>query len=129
MFRSLIALIVALVLTIAGITEPAYADSSNSNLLFVDSNIINNSGYANVNNWNDSFNSLHFPELENIGEKIFDTVVDGFIKTGGFAIGGALACYALDGIATTIFPPAAAAVAFCPVVGAASGGAKAFAGI
>ncbi|MEH2041615.1 hypothetical protein [Nostoc sp.] len=98
--------------------------------MLVDTNItIKNLGDGSVNNWNDSFNHPYYPEPKTITEKLANSVVNGFVTIGGFAVGGSLACYALDGIATMLFPPAAAAAAFCPAVGAMSGGAKAFAAI
>jgi hypothetical protein len=125
MFRSLIAVIVALAIAVVGVVKPAYAYSSDSNMGLVNPPITIN-GDGNSVSFNDSFN--RFADEGTIKEPS-DAFVDGLVKgiaeTTGVVIGGIAVCYALDGIATAFFPPAAAAAAFCPTIGTAGGGAKA----
>jgi len=127
MFRILIAFVMVLTISIAGIVEPAYAYATIPDVP-VNSTITINQGNDSLVNLN-SFNKLASTDenATNSSSEVFaDRVIDGVKTTAGYVIGGAIACYALDGFATLVFPPAAALSAFCPGVGAAAGGAKAF---
>lgn len=125
MFRSLITVIVALAIAVVGVVKPAYAYSSDSNMGLVNPPITIN-GNGNSVSFNDSFDRFADERTINSPSDAFvDGVVKGIAGTTGVVIGGTLVCYALDGIATAFFPPAAAAAAFCPSIGAAGGGAKA----
>lgn len=125
MFRSLIAVIVALAIAVVGVVKPAYAYSSDSGMELVNPPIVIN-GNDNSVSFYDSFD--HFADEEPIKEPsdaFVEGLVNGIVQTTGFMVGGTLVCYALDGIATAFFPPAAAAAAFCPAIGTAGGGAQA----
>jgi hypothetical protein len=125
MFRSLIAIIVALSIAGVGVVKPAYAYSSDSNMGLVNPPITIN-GDGNSVSFNDSFNRFADEgTIKSSSDAFADSLVKGIVETTGFVVGGTLVCYALDGIATAFFPPAAAAAAFCPSIGAAGGGAKA----
>jgi hypothetical protein len=50
------------------------------------------------------------------------SVVNGATETLGWAMGAVAVCYAVNGIASMGFPPAAVLAAYCPAIGAASGG-------
>lgn len=125
MFRSLIAVIVALAIAVVGVVKPAYAYSSDSGVMPVNPSITIN-GNGNSVSFNDSFNRFVDEEtIKSPSNALADGLVKGIAETTGVVIGGMLVCYALDGIATAFFPPAAAAAAFCPAIGTAGGGAKA----
>ncbi|MCC5603801.1 hypothetical protein [Nostoc favosum] len=125
MLRYLIAIIVALAISITGITRPAYAYTNNFAGFPPNSDITIHQG----DNSSINFNYANSPDSErspNDPSQVFvNGVVNGAVTTAGVAVGGALVCYALDGIATAFFPPAASLAVFCPAVGAASGGTKA----
>lgn len=119
MLRGLIALVLAFAIAITGMANPAYAYSDNSTAqapIIVDNRGDNNS--ININ----SGNGYGSDPLNNPSNSFVDGLINGAATTAGFAVGGAIVCYALDGVATMFFPPASAAAAFCPTVGAAVGG-------
>ncbi len=98
MFRSLIAVIVALAIAVVGVVKPAYAYSSDSNMGLVNPPITIN-GDGNSVSFNDSFN--RFADEGTIKEPS-DAFVDGLVKgiaeTTGVVIGGIVVCYALNGM-------------------------------
>src|SRR6478672_3687790 len=93
MFKNLIAFFVALTIMLTGVVSPAYAESN----IAPESTII---AESNV--------------VEDLGQKIVE-VTEGIAAT-------VIVCYAIDGIAATFFPPAAALSAFCPTAGLGSTG-------
>lgn len=120
MVRGLIALVIAFVITISGFAKPAYAGSINSNYLANSYAVVNTPEDINSIDIIDSFNSsdiytTHAPN------SFIDGLINGALSTLGVAIGGAIVCYTLDGVATVFFPPAGALSAFCPAVGGAFG--------
>jgi hypothetical protein len=123
MFRSFIALLVVFTIVFLGIINPAYAASREADIMPRSFPItINNKGNDNSVYFNTSFNSSDDKRAtEDLSEELLDSVINGIVTTAGVAIGGAVVCYAFDGIATAFFPPAAALAAFCPGVGAATG--------
>lgn len=117
MLKTLIVLIVAIVIGIVGLSEPSYAYTNDYNNLSI-------SHHQNLTE-GDNVNSVASEETTEEPSKVFVTgVMNGAITTAGVAVGGALICLTLDGIASAFFPPAASLSIFCPAVGAASGGAK-----
>lgn len=125
MFRSLMAVIVALAIAIVGVVKPAYAYSSDSGVMPVNSSVVIN-GNDNSVSFYDSFDSFADEgTIKSPSDAFADGLVKGIAETTGVVIGGIVVCYALNGIATAFFPPAAAAAAFCPAIGTAGGGAKA----
>jgi len=117
MFRGLIALLIACVLTLTGLTAPAYADSNHVGGLSMGAKqLFDSHDIIIVNPPQPDFPSPgrweHF--LKGLG--------DGALETAGLTIGGAAVCFAVDGVATTFFPPAAALLAYCPGFGATIGG-------
>lgn len=120
MLRKLIALVIIFAITFAGFVDPACADSSKVEIMPANS-LIEVRGNNNSLNFNNSFNDSS-SGFEGPVSDFFNAVVDGAVKTVGVAVGGVLACYTIDGIATMFFPPAATLSAFCPSFGAASGG-------
>ncbi|MCC5603802.1 hypothetical protein [Nostoc favosum] len=134
MFRNLIAIIVAIAIAIAGAIEPAYAYTNDSSGVSVSHHIhitqgdnssvslyqnqgemhlsINQGNYGTVN-LNHINNSADKYTTENSSESLIDNVVTGVVENAVTVIGGAMACYALDGIATAFFPPAAVLAPFC----------------
>jgi hypothetical protein len=106
MLRNLVALMLTFVVGIMGIVQPAYAMTNPE---------IGNNVYV-----NNSFNLTQ--EHENLALSFIESVGKGATTTVGVAVGGLIACYAIDGVATVFFPPAAALSAFCPAIGATSGG-------
>jgi hypothetical protein len=122
MIRGLIAVIVALAITITGFVKPAYAYSSDLVVLSV------NPPHATTLNSEDGSTASIGYAIQDATEHLVTIVSKGFAETVAYAIGAGAACYILDGVATMFFPPAAAAAAFCPVVGgtgAVFGGTKA----
>jgi hypothetical protein len=121
MLRKFIAFAVAFALTLTGIMGPAYADSSSLGISF-DNHKENNS--AEYYTYGDSYygNTSQDP-----AEQFAESLVQGAVGMAGMIVGGTITCLALDGIATVVFPPAAALAAFCPAIGGASGGAGAIA--
>ncbi len=122
MVRGLIALVIATILAVSGIAQPAYALSGFNNStagspinILGNNNTVNVNPYPLVNGYNDG------PDTSN---SLGSSIKRGFLTVGGYAIGGAAACYALDTVATMVFPPAAMAAAFCPALGVASSGSK-----
>jgi hypothetical protein len=125
MFRSFIAVIVALAIAVVGVVKPAYAYSIDSNMGLVNPPITIN-GNGNSVSFNDSFERFDDEgTIERPSDAFANGLMKGIAETTGVVIGGIVVCYALDGIATVFFPPAAAAAAFCPAIGTAGGGAKA----
>ncbi|MEA5419161.1 hypothetical protein VB712_07955 [Spirulina sp. CCNP1310] len=61
---------------------------------------------------------------KNRANQFFDSVIDGAINTAGVAVGATLLCYGADGLATTVFPPAAALAPFCTSIPGLFVGAK-----
>lgn len=123
MLRKLIAIILILTVAITGFVTPAYASSTNS-LIIIDNH---KEIYSNDNNYNYAERTT-----ENSSEKFINSFIDGMTNTAGALAGAVAVCFALDGLATTIFPPAATLAAFCPslgggaaVVGSSAGGAAA----
>lgn len=51
-----------------------------------------------------------------IGDRLVDAAIDGATETLGYAAGMLAVCYAADGLATTVFPPAAALAPVCQVI-------------
>lgn len=117
MLQKLIALVLAFALVLTGIIEPAYADSSYSGIIFDNHKETNSTDYYNYGS-SDYGNNRKDPS-----DQFIDSIVQGVVTTTGLAVGGVVTCYALDGIATAFFPPAAALAAFCPAIGGATGGA------
>lgn len=115
MLRKLIAIILGLAVAITGFVTPAHAYSANSGIVFDHHQESYSTGYGYSGGTTE----------DNLSEEFVNGVVDGIVTTTGLAIGGVVACYALDGIATAFFPPAAALAAFCPSAGAATVGANA----
>lgn len=125
MFRSLIAVIVALAIAVVGVVKPAYAYSSDSGVMSVNPSVVIN-GNDNSVSFYDSFDRFADEgTIKEPSDAFVDGLVNGIAQTSGVVIGGVVVCYALDGIATAFFPPAAAVAAFCPAIGTAGGGAKA----
>lgn len=119
MLQKLVALVLAFALVLTGIIEPAYADSSYSGIIF-DNHKETNSNY----HYNYNYGSSNYSDnRKDASDQFVDGMVQGAAMTAGLAVGGAITCYALDGIATAFFPPAAALAAFCPAIGGATGGA------
>jgi hypothetical protein len=113
MIRGLIALLIASVLTFTGLTAPAYAASNHVGGLSL--------GAKQVSDSHDSFIIMHSSSSSS-RDQFVKGVGNGFLGTAGTVIGGAIFCYVIDGAAATVFPPAAALLPYCPVVGAAVGG-------
>lgn len=126
MFRSLIALAVAFAIAIAGFVKPAYAYSGNSDVMPGNYNT-EIRGNNNTVNFKDSFNNNNRGTVDPF-DSFSKGFMDGAATTIGITIGGVVVCYTVNGIAATVFPPAAALAAFCPALGAVSGGATAAAG-
>jgi hypothetical protein len=121
----LTAVIVALTIAVVGIVKPAYAYPSVSGIMPVNSHLVIN-GNDNSVSFYDSFDRFADERIiESPSDKFVEGLINGITQTTGAVIGGIVVCYALDGIATAFFPPAAAAAAFCPAIGTAEGGAKA----
>ncbi len=113
--RRLIALILAFVASIAGIAEPAYAYSNNSGIVY-------------DNHKEEYYNPLQNNDKDH-QKNPANSFVDGAVNGVMYAAGAMAACYVLDGLATGIFPPAAALASFCPAIGGATGGARAITGL
>lgn len=96
MIRSLIALFLAFAIAISGITLPAYAASSNPDF---------------INN---------YPKNEESGNGYIDDsllfVGEGVKNATQGLIGATILCYTLNAVATTVFPPVAVLLPFCPMV-------------
>ncbi|MEO1353447.1 MAG: hypothetical protein AAFW84_32585 [Cyanobacteria bacterium J06635_15] len=116
MLRNFLALLLAVLCGLVGFSKPVLAvpiDASNwfNNIqIYIDSQ--SNSGADSSRD----FDALD-PFVRGLGE--------GALQTGGVVLGGMLTCYAIDGIATAVFPPAAAAAALCPAMPTVAGGATA----
>jgi len=117
MFRSLIALLVACVIAITSLTAPAYADSNNVGGLSIGTKQSSDSHDIVIIN-----PPLPEPPSPEFWKSFVDGVVNGALGTAGVAIGGAAVCFIADGAATTVFPPAAALLPYCPGIGATIGG-------
>lgn len=118
MLRSLIALVVAFAIAITGIAKPAYADSNLSSYSSTDSAVVfNTQGNGNSITINDGFNEYGYGDMQPSTATPIDPVLDAAVKTVEGVIGAAIACYAIDSIATLFFPPAGALSAFCPAIG------------
>ena len=120
MFRSLIALLIASVLTLTGLAAPAYADSSKINGF--------SWGAKQVFDSHNTINIVAHPSdrsSPSFWDRLAKSVGDGALGTVGVVVGGAVVCYTLDGAAATVFPPAAALLPYCPAVGLAVGGGSA----
>ncbi|MHC5746623.1 MAG: hypothetical protein ACYTXT_32975, partial [Nostoc sp.] len=110
---------------ITGITKPAYAFANDFTALPQNSDITihqEDSGTVKFNYVNSPANE----ETTDDTSKVFvNNIVNGAVTTAKVTIAGGLLCFLIDGVATAFYPPAAQLGIFCPVVGAASGGAKA----
>ncbi len=111
MFKTLIAVIVALAITITGFVKPAYADLSNLPFASATSLYV-----AVIDSESDNTASIRYA-IQDATKHFVDIVGKGFVETSAYALGAGAACYILDGVATLFFPPAAAAAAFCPLAG------------
>lgn len=115
MLRYVTAVFAALVIVLTGIAQPAYAYSQNSGIVF-DNHQEHNSDdyyYSSRDYYGSSQNAYSDRTLT-------DSFVDGAVEGVGGLVGAVTACYALDAVATTVFPPAAALAAFCPALGGAA---------
>ena len=119
MFRGFIALLVACVLAITSLTAPAYADSNQVGGLSIGTKQSSDSHDIII------VNPLPEPPSPDFWKSFVDGVVNGALGTAGAAIGGAAICFIADGAATTVFPPAAALLPYCPGIGATIGGGNA----
>lgn len=120
MFRGLIALIIACALTLTGLTAPAYADSNHVGGLSMGAKQVFDSHDTIIVN-----PPIPDPPQPGGWERFVKGLGDGALETAGLAIGGAAVCFAVDGAAATIFPPAAALLPYCPGFGATIGGGSA----
>lgn len=114
MLRSLIAFIVALTIAITGIVQPAYAASDNTYNF-------SNQGNGNSIYLNDSLQNSN----PGVANTILQPFIDGAVAAVGTIVGTAVVCYVAIPAVTTVFPPAAALVPFCPAIGTSIGGAEA----
>lgn len=119
MLRGLIAVFIAFTITIAGIAKPAYAYSGALNMTSVSPIEIQENGNSIYTG--DFSKAQAYEEPKETSNSVIKALRDGALGM----IGGILVCYTLDAAATTVFPPAAALAAYCPSLGASSGGAKA----
>lgn len=122
----MIALVIGFVIAVAGVVKPAYALSSDLGVLPANFHvgIKGNDNLIGINDSSDANNG----GTDDLFWSFFEGVKTGIATTIGTVMGGAAVCYTIDGVATAIFPPAAALVAFCPAIGFTSGGATAVAG-
>jgi len=127
MFRKLIALLAVCVVVLTGLVSPAYAGSNHVGGLSV--------GAKQKSDSHESYSDSHDSYIVNTLPSDSDSSSDwetfvsgikrGVIETAGFAIGGVVLCFAIDGAASTVFPPAAALLPYCPSIGAVAGGGNA----
>jgi hypothetical protein len=121
MFKRFIALILSVTLMLGSIVQPAYASSFNT--------VGSNNGLINNNTYN-------YYGDKTLRESILDTVDEtgkAFLKGLAEGLGGWTAvvavCMAADAAASTVFPPAAALLPYCPAIGVAAGGGGALSGL
>lgn len=120
MFRGLIAIVVAFAIALSSFAKPSYAMPVESAMEAASTVIIQQG--------DNNFAQINPPAIEPIStseptaaDEFWQGVQKGVVETSGAIVGGVIVCYALDGLATMIFPPAAAASAFFPTVGGLKG--------
>ncbi len=101
MLRNLIAVVLSVSLAIMGLTSPAYADS-NIIQVFADNQATDNHSALQPD-----------PLVKSFGDSAKNTFVS--------VAGAAVVCYGIGGVATTIFPPAAGLMPYCPAAEALVG--------
>lgn len=123
MFRGLIALLTVCIVVLTGLVAPAYAADNHVGGVSVGAKQTTDSHDIYVIN-------TQPPRADSPSDlEIFLTSIkQGVIGTAGVAVGGAALCFAIDGAATTVFPPAAVLLPYCPGFGVALGGGKAVMG-
>ena len=107
MFRKFIAIITICVINFLFLVNPVRAESIPNNNFHRNNRVAHNSVLNNPDIWSDPF---------------VKSLSDNAKITAGTAIGEAIVCYSIDGIATVAFPPAAALSPFCSAIGAVGGG-------
>ena len=113
MFRSLIASIIAFAIAVTVVVNPAYAESTDTNYYFN-----NSGGNGDLVSIDESLNSVSDGASLDLANTFINGLWKGVVETAGVTIGGVILCYSIDGIATLVFPPAAALAAYCPAIGA-----------
>lgn len=114
MMRNFLAIFLAFTVIFISCTKPAYAGSVNFDFRSI-------SSVSQSSNFQDTFSPLSDSNpksnavLRFMGKMVGDAAKD--------ITGYAVICYTADGLAATVFPPAAAIAPFCPALGtsAASG--------
>ncbi|MDB9537944.1 hypothetical protein PN451_19260 [Dolichospermum planctonicum CS-1226] len=116
MFRSLIASIIAFAIAVTVVVNPAYAESTDTNYY-----VNNSGGNGDLVSIDESLNSVSDGASLDLANTFINGLWKGVVETAGVTIGGVIACYSIDGIATLVFPPAAALAAYCPAMPAIGG--------
>jgi len=115
MMRNFLAVFLAFTIIFIGFTKPAYASSVNFDFRSI-------SSVSQSSNFQDTFSPL---SDSNPKSKIILRFMEKMIGDAAKDITGyAVICYTADGLATTVFPPAAAIAPFCPALGTSAIGAK-----
>ncbi|MBD2268034.1 hypothetical protein H6F62_04365 [Anabaena sp. FACHB-1391] len=116
MFRSLIASIIAFAIAVTVVVNPAYAESTDTNYY-----VNNSGGNGDLVSIDESLNSVSDGASLDLANTFINGLWKGVVETAGVTIGGVILCYSIDGIATLVFPPAAALAAYCPAMPAIGG--------
>jgi hypothetical protein len=116
MFRSLIASIIAFAIAVTVVVNPAYAESTDTNYY-----VNNSGGNGDLVSIDESLNSVSDGASLDLANTFVNGLWKGVVETAGVTIGGVILCYSIDGIATLVFPPAAALAAYCPAMPAIGG--------
>ena len=120
MFRSLIASIIAFAIAVTVVVNPAYAESTDTNYY-----VNNSGGNGDLVSIDESLNSVSDGASLDLANTFINGLWKGVVETAGVTIGGVIGgvivCYSIDGIATLVFPPAAALAAYCPAMPAIGG--------
>ena len=116
MFSSLIASIIAFAIAVTVVVNPAYAESTDTNYY-----VNNSGGNGDLVSIDESLNSVSDGASLDLANTFINGLWKGVVETAGVTIGGVILCYSIDGIATLVFPPAAALAAYCPAMPAIGG--------
>ena len=119
--RGIITTFMVITLAVLGFVSPSYAapastGSAGENMI----NIVQTGDGNSITIVTPPSPTTAFPS-ESVND-VLGWVSDGVIETAKVMVGGAIVCYTVDGLATTIFPPAGALLPFCPMIGGAAGG-------
>lgn len=114
LLRNLMAITIAFSVMFINFTQPVLAASTITDTVRDQVNLTINQGDGGTITFGGPGNQTSNNPLSNF--------LDGALQTAEVMVGGVALCYAVDGLATTVFPPAVALAAFCPALPTFAGG-------